>query len=132
MSNPAYEFTAEQNFTFRHLASRMRIVGGVLMAMGALLAVAAIVAMPRSGSVVALELAIILGLVGWWSLRAGAAFSRIATTEGADISHLMKAVTEIRKLYELEFWVLIVLLFVLVFTLLAVSVGPARLLFLTA
>ncbi|MBI4501093.1 MAG: hypothetical protein HY700_08030 [Gemmatimonadetes bacterium] len=73
-----------------------------------------------------------LCLVGWWSTRAGAAFSRIATTKGADVSHLMKAITEIRKLYDLQFWVLIALLFLLLFTLLAVSVGPARVLFMMA
>lgn len=44
----------------------------------------------------------------------------------------MKAITEIRKLYDLQFWVLIALLFLLLFTLLAVSVGPARVLFMMA
>jgi hypothetical protein len=118
MSAPTYEFTPEQNIIVAHLATRMKIVGGVLFALAVLVGAQSFLSF-GTANVPGLEIGIILGLVGYWSGRAGAALEKVVTTQGADISHLMRALGEIRKLYELQFWLLIGLAALLVATLLA-------------
>lgn len=124
MSVPTYEFTPGQNIVLGHLASRMKIVGRVLMAL-ALLAMAQSFLSPDSGSAIGLEVGIVIGLLGLWSARAGAAFSKVATTQGADVSYLMRALGDISKLYDLQFWIFLGLAVLLGVTLLVAMTGWA-------
>jgi hypothetical protein len=78
------------------------------------------------GSAVGFEMAAILVLIGFWSVRAGSEFSRIVKTEGADVSHLMQGLREIRKLYDLQFWAFVALAVLVSLALFAVAVGPGR------
>ncbi|MDJ1168164.1 hypothetical protein PMG71_01830 [Roseofilum sp. BLCC_M154] len=49
-------------------------------------------------------------LIGIWTYQASTAFKRIVDTQGQDIENLMGALGELRKLYTLQYWVLILTL----------------------
>lgn len=115
-----WEFTPEQNVVLLHLVGRMRMVGGALMAVAALLEAWA---MLGTGGMLALQAGIALGLTGWWSMRAGRALARAAKTRGADGRHLMRALHEIGKLYELQYWILLVTALLFAVTLLVTISG---------
>jgi hypothetical protein len=80
----------------------------------------------QPGSLVGVEVGAILALIGFWSVRAGGEFYRVVTTQGADLSHLMRGLGAIRKLYELQFWAFVLLAFLVSLGLFAVAVGPGR------
>ncbi len=62
-------------------------------------------------------------LIGIWTLTAASSLMLIVDTKGHDIPHLMHALTSLRKLYNLMFWLLII-----TFALITVSVAVVLLL----
>jgi hypothetical protein len=100
----AWEFTPQQTFLLSRLAQRMRAVGLALMVLAALLGLRAALGGDAIG-LLAVQAGLVLGFTGFWSVRAAAELSRVATTDGADMTHLMGALGEIRKLHELQFWI---------------------------
>lgn len=119
-ANPAWEFTPEQNVVLLHLAGRMRMVGVALILIAALLEAWAVLG---TGGMLALQAGIVLALTGWWSTQAAVALVRAARTHGADRSLLMRALREISKLYELQYWIFLVTALVLAVTLLLTISG---------
>ena len=111
MTIPSYEFTADQNDAIRRLAQRMGVVGKILLVLAALVALATVFGEGPRGDLIS---AVLMGLVGMWTIRAARWFMEVVETEGEDISHLMAALGELFKLYNLQFWVLIVSLGLLV------------------
>ncbi len=122
MSAATYEFTLEQNDVVQRLASRMRVVGRALMILAVLLAVWAFVPAGTGGSM-GLVAAVALGLTGVWSERAGTALARVVRMEGADIAHLMRALAEMRKLYDFQYWLFVGLALLVGATLLVAITG---------
>jgi hypothetical protein len=65
----------------------------------------------------------LIAAIGAWTRRAGVEFQLVAETSGKDISHVMGALDNLRKLYRVQYWILLVALIffvlVLVFGLLA-------------
>jgi hypothetical protein len=59
-------------------------------------------------------------LIGIWTINAASSFKLVVDTRGHDIPHLMNALTSLRKLYTLMFWLLIV---ALVFMVVAIAAG---------
>jgi hypothetical protein len=49
-------------------------------------------------------------LIGFWTTKAAKSFQLIVDTEGRDIENLMGALGELRKLYGLQYWILIIAL----------------------
>ena len=49
-------------------------------------------------------------MVGLWTQCASVSFKHVVYTEGNDISHLISALEDLRKLYSLQFWLLILAL----------------------
>jgi hypothetical protein len=119
---PVYEFTAKQNAIVRHLASRMRAVGTGLIVITALLVLRAVLGSVEFGTLIWIGAAV-LGCIGFWSVRAGIELQRVVRTEGTDIPYLMRALTEIRKLYDLQYWVLVALALLAAFTVLVAIAG---------
>ncbi len=119
---PAYEFSANQNETIRVLASRMKFVGIFYVAAGALFGFFGLVALffaPLVG--IAYLIAIVPQLlIGIWTTNAGTSFRQIVDTKGHDIPALMNALVSLRKLYTLQFWLLIL---ALIFIVLAIAAG---------
>ena len=102
--SPTWEFTPEQNIVLSRLASRMRFVGLALIALATILVLWSVFGSGQ-GDMVALQVALVLGLIGLWSVRGAAAFSSVARTAGSDVPQLMRALGELAKLYELQYWV---------------------------
>lgn len=110
MAEVAYEFSAQENETIQVLASRMKFVGIFNIVIGVLYGVAGLVFLLVQPLALLLYLPVVamLVLVGLWTNSASSSFKMIVQTEGQDIMHLMNALTQMRKLYNLQFWLLVV------------------------
>ncbi len=109
MEEPTYEFTEAQNGTIRVVADRMKWVGMFLIAVGGLYGIRGVLGLAEGAGAFGLIIsAVILILTGIWTRNAGGFFSLIVDTAGSDIPHLMDAVESLRKLYTLQFWLMIV------------------------
>jgi hypothetical protein len=103
-----YEFSPGQNVVFAKLATRMQFVG--LFAMGAGLLAIGAGAFRRD--VFAILSGILYAVIGLWTERSGFSFRAVATTEGHDITNLMKGLGDLEKLYTVQFWVCLIALVV--------------------
>jgi hypothetical protein len=120
-----YEFKPQENKIIGELAGKMHFVGLFLLAIGLL--VIAIGVVPMDHRVVFHVGPIISGaltaLVGLWTQRASVSLKSVVYTEGNDISHLISALEDLRKLYSLQFWLLILALVLACLGLWAVFAG---------
>jgi hypothetical protein len=124
----AFEFDAQQDQTIGTLAGRMKALGLVYIVMGVcvgLMAVFALLTQFFAGLIVGAETAVVL-FIGIWTFQATKSFRQIVDTKGNDMMHLMNALESLRKLYNLQFWLLIagLVIFVLAIVIvMAVGVG---------
>lgn len=99
-----YEFSAQDDAVFRRLALAMTVVG--LLEVGGAVLFVALYALtvgalsPGAAAVAVPPLAALL--VGVWTYQAGRRFGLVASTKGADVSHLMEAVRGLSRLYLLQ------------------------------
>ena len=122
MESPNYEFTDSQNQTVGQLASRMKWVGVFFVALGlafGLLGVAGLVATEGAIDLIIkpmtlVMIAVIFFLSGIWTINAAKSFALIVQTTGSDILNLMNALGTLRKLYYMQFWLIIISLVALV------------------
>ena len=116
MELPNYEFTDSQNQTVSQLASRMKWVGIFFVALGlafGLLGVAGLVATEGAVDLIVkpmilVMVAVIFFLSGIWTVNAARLFTLIVQTTGSDILNLMNALGTLRKLYYMQFWLIII------------------------
>ncbi|WP_421657012.1 DUF5362 family protein [Leptothermofonsia sp. ETS-13] len=103
----AYEFNDSQNGLIKDLSQKMRFVGYFSMVVGILAIIGGLFAFTRGGlsSLIQGVIAIVIGL---WTLNAANAFKLIVDTQGNDVENLMGALGELRKLYTLQYWLLII------------------------
>jgi uncharacterized membrane protein YhaH (DUF805 family) len=146
-----YEFSAADNSVFGGLAGKMRFVGIFLIVVGVLyLFLAGLIAIgaisgqsvtttqKTDGGVVVTQRNLHIGhtigylvggiiylCLGVWTGNGAVAFRRIVDTQGSDISHLMEAVTNLRKLYTLQYWLIFIALIVMLVVLVAMVVTMA-------
>jgi hypothetical protein len=107
-----YEFTVQQNLTIQVLAKRMKFIGILNLIFGGFMALGGILILfktPIQGLVAFAEVAFFV-LVGLWNYRGAASFQLIVQTQGRDIANLMNALEELRKIYNLQYWLMIVVL----------------------
>jgi hypothetical protein len=110
-----YEFTPEQNETIRTVSSRMRWVGAFLIAIGVAAAVLGLLSLSEGGiALVTIIQAVIYVLIGIWTTSAARAFGLIVQTAGSDVTNLMSGFGALKKLYTLQFWLIIAGLIILV------------------
>ena len=117
-----YEFSNPQDDVIRSLSRKMKFVGVFYVLASGLMGVAGLIALflsPVAG-VFYLILLIPELLIGIWTLHAANSFQMVVETRGHDIPHLMNALTALRKLYTVMFWLLIAGLALL---LLAIAIG---------
>jgi len=103
MESKEYEFSDGQNVVIRELAQKMQFVSYLLIAVGVLQILTILL-----GNVAGLIQGIIGISIGIWTNKAAGAFKQIVQTRGNDISNLMSALRELRKLYTLQYWLWIV------------------------
>jgi hypothetical protein len=96
-----YEFDSDEDSVFSGLASAMRFVGTASVVMGIVLFLGVLGGDPLKiiGSIVQGVLSLVVGI---WLRGASKSIHAITTTEGADISNLMTAMAELRKVYSLQ------------------------------
>ena len=121
-----YEFNEAQNMTFGVLASRMKFLGILNLALAVLVglfSVLALFASPLTIVVSGPQVAMLV-VMGIWMVNASSSFRMIVDSHGQDITHLMTAMDALRKLYNLQFWltIAVLVLFVVGF-LFAISMG---------
>jgi len=98
----------------------MHFVGLFLLAMGLLIIAIGVVVVFHAGPIISGALACVVGL---WTQRASMSFKSVVQTEGQDITHLMDALDDLRKLYSLQYWLLILGLVLATAGLLAAIMG---------
>ncbi len=119
VENPNYEFTDEQNGMLTVLSRRMKYVGLLQIFLGVLIGcfcALTIVHQPLLGISYLLQ-TLLAATFGVWTNSASYSFKLIVDTTGRDIDHLMNAVGELRKLYNLQFILLFLILILFVGTL---------------
>ena len=134
MTPSGYEFSSSQNELIGDLAQKMNFVAILLIAFGILGILTGLINLfralgtPETAGIVLSN--IIQGvfslLIGTWTRNAAKAFKKIVTTAGTDIENLMMALGELRKLYTLQYWLVIIgLVFILIGLVIAVIAGIA-------
>ena len=116
MEDRQYEFNQSQNELILDLSNKMRFVSYFLIAGGVL---AIIIGFLGLSPDVIIQ-AVVDILIGLWTLKAASSFKLIVDTQGNDIVNLMGALGELRKLYRLQYWLLII---ALVFLAIALVLG---------
>jgi hypothetical protein len=112
-SPPQYEFPESENALFRNLAWKMHFVGLFLISIGLLtIAIGGLVL--HIGPILTGTYSAILGI---WTQRASTAFKSIVDTQGKDVTHLLEALEDLRKLYTLQYWLCVLTLAVALFAL---------------
>jgi hypothetical protein len=105
LTSSASTLTTGQTDVLRDLVRKMRFVGAFFVLVGVL-------RMLYDGLVASephLDITFLLDvLIGIWTLSAGRAFGRAATQHGPDVERLMEGLGDIRKLYSLIYWLLII------------------------
>jgi len=116
MEGQQYEFDQSQNELILDLSNKMRFVSYFLILVGVLAGITGLLGL-NPGTIIQ---AVVQILIGVWTLKASSSFKLIVDTEGNDIVNLMGALGELRKLYRLQYWLLII---ALVFMAIAVVIG---------
>ncbi len=121
-----YEFSSSQNELIKQLAEKMRFVAYFLIGVGVLIAISGLFTLLRGGigNIINGVVQIILGV---WTNKAASSFQLMVDTQGNDIENLMGALGELRKLYTLQYWLLILtLIFMALGLVLLIFAGPSR------
>ena len=109
MEAKAYEFTAEQNNTLQQLSKKMKAVAAFLFIAGGLIIIGGIQEMMYGGNMIfSAATGTIYILMGVWTFKAGKSFEQVVQTAGNDIEHLMQANRSLLSLYNLQFWLFII------------------------
>ncbi|MGB3508939.1 MAG: hypothetical protein WBA93_06805 [Microcoleaceae cyanobacterium] len=123
MEGQQYEFDRSQNELILDLSNKMRFVGYFLISVGILGIISGIIALFSSSPSLSIN-NFINGIVnmifGVWINKAASSFKQIVDTQGNDIVNLMGALGELRKLFGLIYWLLII---ALVFIVIGIVVG---------
>ena len=110
---PEYEFSVKQETVIASLANLMHIVGAGTIAFGALSLLGLLNARGVGGAVILGQGAAMI-LIGSLTFMIGSRFGRITSSIGADIGHLMEALSGLRTMYLIQVWALAILVACLV------------------
>lgn len=121
-----YEFSSSQNELITQLAEKMRFVAYFTIGLGFLVAIAGLFTFLRGG-ISNIITGVVQIIIGVWTNKAASSFKLIVNTQGNDIENLMGALGELRKLYTLQYWLLILsLIFAALGLVLALVSAPLR------
>ena len=111
-----YEFTPDQNLTIQILAKRMKFIGILNMIFAGFMTLGGIIVLFKfpGQAIVAFAEVALFGFIGVWNYKGAASFEMIVQTAGNDIAHLMNALADLKKIYNLQFWLMIVVLILIV------------------
>ncbi len=104
-----YEFTESQNQIISQLASKMGWVAMFGLVVGVMIAVLGMFSLGSDGQgLVFLVQSLFVIMIALWTRRAALGFRQVVETTGSDITNVMKALGELKKLYTLHYWLIIV------------------------
>ena len=98
-----YEFSEKENILVGSLSKKMRYVGIIGIVFGILEIISGVF-----GEKISIFKGVISIIVGIWTMRASESFQKIVDTTGSDITNLLNALSEMKKLYTLQFWIFII------------------------
>lgn len=114
-----YEFDSNQEVVIRDLAGSMQFVGtaSIVVAVVMWLIGIATLFMANPAGVGQIIQGVLLVFIGVWTRSSARSFQLVVDTKGSDIPNLMSALSELRRLYNLQKWLMIVMLvlFILAF-----------------
>ncbi len=121
-----YEFNESENSVFAEVATRMKAVGFCIIFFGFLNIIFFAFTLVQSkdfrlGSpgIGGISQGLFFVLIGVWTRDAGSSFRQIVDSRGNDIRNLMDAMGSLKKLYTLQFWLLVIALVLVAIALLA-------------
>ena len=121
MDMAEYEFNSTQNQVIEQVAKKMRFVGIILIILGIFYMLGGLFTLPKGiANIIA---AIIYIIIGYWTTKASTSFQLIVNTEGNDITNLMEALGELKKLYKLQYVILIISILIVIIGYLAGIAG---------
>lgn len=121
-----YEFSSSQNELIKQLAQKMRFVAYFLIGVGVLIAIGGLFTLLRGGIGNIIN-GVVQIIIGVWTNKAASSFQLMVDTQGNDIENLMGALGELRKLYTLQYWLLILtLIFIVLGLVLGIFAGAFR------
>ncbi len=104
-----YEFTDSQSQIISQLASKMGWVAMFGLVVGVMIAALGIFSLGSDGQgLVFLVQSVFVIMVALWTRRAALSFRQVVETTGSDITNVMSALGELKKLYTLHYWLIIV------------------------
>jgi hypothetical protein len=112
-----YEFTEGQNEVFSKLGGAMRFVGVIATVAGLIQAGSALMSLQGKDVGAAISttaIAVLLFVIGAWTIKASRHVTAIVTTRGNDIAHLMSAMGNLTRLYVLQKWAFALLILIAV------------------
>jgi len=115
---PQYEFSEKENLLVGSLSKKMRFVGMVGIVFGIIEVISGAL-----GEKISIFKGIISMIVGIWTMRASTSFQLIVDTTGNDITNLLAALTELKKLYTLQFWIFVIEVIFSIIVVLMVALG---------
>ena len=114
-----YEFDSSQEVVIRDLAGSMQFVGTVSIVVAVVMWLAGIATMfmGNPAGLAQIVQGVLMVFIGVWTRSSARSFQLVVDTKGSDIPNLMNALGELRRLYSLQKWLMIVMLvlFVLAF-----------------
>lgn len=106
----SYEFTTTQERLIADLAGKMRFVSYFLIVVGVLQIIPGLSRLVIAEGFKLVISGVVQLLIGIWTNRAASSFLQVTQTRGNDIDNLMEALKQLRRLYSLQYWLLIVAL----------------------
>ena len=99
MEQQQYEFSEEENILVGSLAKKMKFVGIFGIIFGVLEILQGIFS-----DKTAIVQGLISIIIGIWTTKASESFQKIVDTQGNDISYLLGALDQLKKLFSLQYW----------------------------
>jgi len=117
MEQQQYEFSEEENILVGSLAKKMKFVG----IFGIIFGVLEILQGIFSDKSAILQ-GIISIIIGIWTTKASESFQKIVDTQGNDISYLLGALDQLKKLFSLQYWTYLIGAIIVIITIISILI----------
>ena len=110
----SYEFSSTEERLIEDLAKKMKFVSYFLIAIGVLQLFSGVLRITIVEGISIIINGIINLAIGLFTYQAATSFALVAKTRGHDIQNLMDGLKQLKKLYGLQYWLLIVAIVIFV------------------
>ena len=112
-----YEFSEEENIIVGSLAKKMKFVGIFGIIFGVLEILQGIFS-----DKTAIVQGLISIIIGIWTTKASESFQKIVDTQGNDISYLLGALDQLKKLFSLQYWTYLIGAIIVIITIISILI----------